>query len=132
MFKVTHQSLNTNFQNIQGDRMYSGGTSSRFGQSKNEIKSNYKRKIGKFNKYTTKNKDYLINNPILISKTNYFNSRIRLNISGKIFEIPESILSKYPMTLLGCYEDRIKFYDYLRDEFFFDRNREAFEGNSFF
>ena len=106
--------------------MYSSGVNSRFNPNRNEIKKNYRRQFNKNNKYTQRNDTK--NDPILINKNSYLNSRVRLNISGKIFEVPEAILSRYPLTLLGCYEERIKFYDYVRDEFFFDRNREAFEG----
>ncbi len=58
--------------------------------------------------------------------------RLRFNISGKIFEIYENKLFEYPQSLLGNVEKRKKYYDSIRNEYFFDRNSEAFEGILFF
>lgn len=76
------------------------------------------------------------NNPELLrvitmlnrTNNNMANKRLRLNISGKQYEVFEYMLAYYPNTLLGSNSDRIKYYDPLRDEYFFDRSREAFEG----
>jgi hypothetical protein len=57
-----------------------------------------------------------------------FNSRLRLNVSGRRFELGEHLLAKYPQSLLGSKSDRGQYYDWRNDEYFFDRNREAFEG----
>ena len=59
-------------------------------------------------------------------------TRVKLNVSGKKFEIFENILDKYPDTLLGSKELRLQFYDKFTNEYFFDRSREAFEGIVFF
>jgi potassium voltage-gated channel Shaker-related subfamily A protein 4 len=61
-----------------------------------------------------------------------FDLRLMINISGKRFEVEEKLLNKYPTTLLGCEQKRSKYYDPLRNEYFFDRNREAFENILFF
>lgn len=103
--------------------MYSSGVNSGQNKKRVDLKPNGRKSI---KKYQITN-----NNEILVTKLNYLNSRIRINISGKIFEIPEKILNQYPHTLLGCYEERVKFFDCVKDEYFFDRNREAFEGNFF-
>ncbi|RNA07734.1 potassium voltage-gated channel subfamily A member 10 [Brachionus plicatilis] len=100
------------------DAMYSSGVTSRHSKNRYESKSNKRKHIKKNDEQ---------NGECMPTKIDYLNSRIRINISGKIFEVPESILNQYPLTLLGCYEERIQFYDCVRDEFFFDRNREAFE-----
>ncbi|XP_029654359.1 potassium voltage-gated channel subfamily A member 7-like [Octopus sinensis] len=55
------------------------------------------------------------------------NQRIVLNVSGLIFETYLSTLNRFPDTLLGNPEQRIKFYDYERNEYFFDRSRSCFE-----
>ncbi|KAI8495493.1 optic nerve structural organization [Branchiostoma belcheri] len=54
--------------------------------------------------------------------------RLRLNISGMIFETWESTLNRYPNTLLGDPARREKFYCPDGDEYFFDRHRPSFEG----
>lgn len=103
--------------------MYSSGVNSRHSTNRFELKPS-KRKFVKKNQLEKINES-------LPTKTNYLNSRLRINISGKLFEVPENILNRYPLTILGCYEQRMKFYDCIKDEFFFDRNREAFEGKLF-
>jgi hypothetical protein len=60
------------------------------------------------------------------------NERLRMNISGKIFEIYEKHVTRYPLSLLGNADERQKYYDHARNEYFFDRNGEAFEGILFF
>ncbi|KAI1301743.1 Potassium voltage-gated channel protein Shaker [Halotydeus destructor] len=53
--------------------------------------------------------------------------RIILNVSGLSFETQIRTLSTYPDTLLGNPKKRIRFYDPVRNEYFFDRNRMCFE-----
>ncbi|KAI8498400.1 Potassium voltage-gated channel sub A member 5 [Branchiostoma belcheri] len=57
---------------------------------------------------------------------------IRMNVSGLHFFTHESILSKYPNTLLGDALRRKKFYYKDTDEYFFDRHRPSFEGILFY
>lgn len=58
--------------------------------------------------------------------------RLVINVSGAIFEISESKLVHFPQTLLGCPQKRRKYFDSQREEYFFDRHRQAFEGILFY
>ena len=42
------------------------------------------------------------------------------------------MVMRFPSSLLASRTERLAFYDWHRDEYFFDRNREAFEGILFF
>ncbi|XP_074601150.1 potassium voltage-gated channel protein Shaker-like [Brevipalpus obovatus] len=53
--------------------------------------------------------------------------RVTINISGLRFETQLRTIQTFPDTLLGDPQRRIRYYDYLRDEYFFDRNRYCFE-----
>ena len=53
--------------------------------------------------------------------------RVVINVSGLKFETHVQTLDQYPETLLGNSEKRNRFYDPLKDEFFFDRNRTSFD-----
>lgn len=55
-----------------------------------------------------------------------------INVSGAIFEISEHKLSHFPQSLLGCPQKRLKYFDSQREEYFFDRHRQAFEGILFY
>lgn len=55
-----------------------------------------------------------------------------INVSGAIFEISEQKLAHFPQTLLGCPQKRLKYFDSQREEYFFDRHRQAFEGILFY
>lgn len=57
-----------------------------------------------------------------------FNSRTRINVSGKKYELFDRLIENFPKALLGCKKEVCEFYDPKRDEYFFDRSREAFEG----
>ena len=52
---------------------------------------------------------------------------ITANVSGKKFFFTTRLLSRYPESLLSHKHKRKYFYDCIRDEYFFDRNRTAFE-----
>ncbi|XP_022779113.1 potassium voltage-gated channel subfamily A member 2-like [Stylophora pistillata] len=58
--------------------------------------------------------------------------RIVINVSGAIFEVSESKLLHFPQSLLGCPQKRSKYFDSQREEYFFDRHRQAFEGILFY
>ena len=58
--------------------------------------------------------------------------RLIINVSGAIFEISEQKVSHFPETLLGCPQKRRKYFDSQREEYFFDRHRQAFEGILFY
>ena len=52
---------------------------------------------------------------------------VRINVCGAIYETLRSTLEKYPNTLLGCEERRKKFFSKAKNEYYFDRNRAAFD-----
>jgi len=58
--------------------------------------------------------------------------RITLNVSGAVFEVKLEILQRFPQTLLGCHYKRTRYYDQIRNEYFFDRHRQAFEAILFY
>ena len=58
--------------------------------------------------------------------------RVVINVSGAIFEVSESKLLHFPQSLLGCPQKRSKYFDSQREEYFFDRHRQAFEGILFY
>ncbi|XP_053243693.1 potassium voltage-gated channel subfamily A member 5 [Podarcis raffonei] len=58
--------------------------------------------------------------------------RVLLNISGLRFETQLGTLSQFPDTLLGDPEKRMRYFDPLRNEYFFDRNRPSFDGILYF
>jgi len=51
--------------------------------------------------------------------------RVRINVSGQVFETWRHVLDKFPMTLLGS-DERDYFYDPTTSEYFFDRDPELF------
>ncbi|KAA0188115.1 Potassium voltage-gated channel protein Shaker, partial [Fasciolopsis buskii] len=53
--------------------------------------------------------------------------RVVLNVSGLRFETLLSTLQKFPNTLLGNPAKLNRYYDALRNEYFFDRNRPSFD-----
>ncbi|XP_028661004.1 potassium voltage-gated channel subfamily A member 2 [Erpetoichthys calabaricus] len=53
--------------------------------------------------------------------------RVIINISGLRFETQLKTLAQFPSTLLGDPRKRIRFFDPLRNEYFFDRNRPSFD-----
>ena len=58
--------------------------------------------------------------------------RVKINVSGMIYETLESTLSRFPDSLLGSPKKREKYYDSKKREFFFDRNRVAFDSILYF
>ncbi|XP_008823667.1 potassium voltage-gated channel subfamily A member 5 [Nannospalax galili] len=54
--------------------------------------------------------------------------RVLINISGLRFETQLSTLAQFPNTLLGDPVKRLRYFDPLRNEYFFDRNRPSFDG----
>lgn len=53
--------------------------------------------------------------------------RVVINVSGLRFETQIKTLSRFPNTLLGDLHKRTRFFDPLRNEYFFDRNRLSFD-----
>uniref|UniRef100_A0A8C7XP02 Potassium voltage-gated channel subfamily A member 2 n=1 Tax=Oryzias sinensis TaxID=183150 RepID=A0A8C7XP02_9TELE len=53
--------------------------------------------------------------------------RVVINISGLRFETQLKTLSQFPETLLGDPKKRMRYFDPLRNEYFFDRHRPSFD-----
>nr|XP_040025279.1 shaker-related potassium channel tsha2-like [Gasterosteus aculeatus aculeatus] len=53
--------------------------------------------------------------------------RVVVNISGLRFETQLRTLARFPRTLLGDPRRRMRYFDPLRNEYFFDRNRPSFD-----
>ncbi|KAL1020518.1 hypothetical protein UPYG_G00001090 [Umbra pygmaea] len=53
--------------------------------------------------------------------------RVVINISGLRFETQLKTLAQFPETLLGDPKKRMRYFDPLRNEYFFDRNRPSFD-----
>ncbi|XP_022129489.1 potassium voltage-gated channel protein Shaker isoform X3 [Pieris rapae] len=53
--------------------------------------------------------------------------RVVINISGLRFETQLRTLNQFPETLLGDPARRIRYFDPIRNEYFFDRNRPSFD-----
>lgn len=53
--------------------------------------------------------------------------RVVINVSGLRFETQVKTLRQFPNTLLGDPQRRVRYYDPLRNEYFFDRNRPCFD-----
>lgn len=59
-------------------------------------------------------------------------ARVKINISGKMYETLYSTLARFPNTLLGSPAKRKKYFDKERQEYFFNRNRNAFDAILFY
>lgn len=68
------------------------------------------------------------NNPNFCSP----NDRVVVNVSGLKFETLAETLEQYPDSLLGDSQKRAEYYDEARNEYFFDRNRPAFDAILFY
>ena len=58
--------------------------------------------------------------------------RVVINVSGLRFETQLKTLNQFPDTLLGSPQKRNRYYDPLRNEYFFDRNRPSFDAILYF
>ncbi len=58
--------------------------------------------------------------------------RVVINVSGLKFETQLQTLNNFPRTLLGNPTRRICYFDPLRNEYFFDRNRPSFDAILYF
>lgn len=61
-----------------------------------------------------------------------FDDRIVINVSGMIFETREETLARFPNSLLGSLGKRNTYYIPESNEYFFNRNRNAFEAILYF
>ncbi|XP_071505017.1 potassium voltage-gated channel subfamily A member 1-like [Diadema antillarum] len=53
--------------------------------------------------------------------------RVVINVSGLHYETHLKTLNQFPNTLLGDPQRRIRYFDPIRNEYFFDRNRPSFD-----
>jgi len=53
--------------------------------------------------------------------------RLRINVSGLVFEVSEAALNDHPTTVLGNPEKRAHYWVERRLEYFFDRHRPSFD-----
>ncbi len=60
------------------------------------------------------------------------NDKIVINVSGMRFETWPLTLSNFPNTLLGNPYKRRKYFDYMHNEYFFERHRQSFESILFY
>ncbi|XP_046882552.1 potassium voltage-gated channel subfamily A member 3 [Hypomesus transpacificus] len=58
--------------------------------------------------------------------------RVVINISGLRFETQLKTFNQFPKTLLGDPRKRMRYFDPLRNEYFFDRNRPSFDAILYF
>ncbi|CAF0869066.1 unnamed protein product [Rotaria sordida] len=58
--------------------------------------------------------------------------KVIINVSGLRFETRASTLQRYPNTLLGDKQRRAHFFDYMNNEYFFERHRSSFEAVLYF
>ena len=58
--------------------------------------------------------------------------KVVINVSGLRFETRASTLQRYPHTLLGDKQRRAHFFDYMNNEYFFERHRSSFEAVLYF
>ncbi|XP_072922337.1 potassium voltage-gated channel subfamily A member 2-like [Hemitrygon akajei] len=58
--------------------------------------------------------------------------RVVINIAGLRYETQLGTLSQFPDSLLGDPDKRMRYFDPLRNEYFFDRNRPCFDGILYF
>lgn len=58
--------------------------------------------------------------------------RVVINVSGLRFETQLRTLNQFPDTLLGDPARRMRYFDPLRNEYFFDRNRPSFDAILYF
>lgn len=65
-----------------------------------------------------------LHNPL---KSTLLNERIVLNVSGLPFETWSWTLSRFPNTLLGNPLRRSKYFNFIHNEYFFERHRQSFE-----
>lgn len=60
------------------------------------------------------------------------NDKVVINVSGMRFETWYMTLNRFPNTLLGDPRKRCKYFDYIQNEYFFERHRQSFESILYF
>uniref|UniRef100_A0A8C5HLP9 Potassium voltage-gated channel subfamily A member 10 n=1 Tax=Gouania willdenowi TaxID=441366 RepID=A0A8C5HLP9_GOUWI len=76
--------------------------------------------------------NYLLQAPQLSSTPSHWlddgDQKVIINIAGLRFETQLKTLDQFPDTLLGDPSKRMNYFDPMRNEYFFDRNRPSFDG----
>ena len=62
----------------------------------------------------------------------FISDRVTINVSGLRFETKKSTLERFSSTLLGDKNKRNMYYDAMKNEYFFDRNRPSFDAILYF
>ena len=75
---------------------------------------------------------HLFDDDLLLDADAESSERVLINIAGLRYETQLGTLNQFPDTLLGDPAKRIKYFDPLRNEYFFDRNRPSFDGILYF
>lgn len=78
-----------------------------------------------FSKFSAEFSDHLVPENVGMDEGE---QRVIINIAGLRFETQLKTLNQFPETLLGDPEKRIHYFDSMRNEYFFDRNRPSFDG----
>lgn len=68
----------------------------------------------------------------LLTSTPSPNEKVVINVSGMRFETRLLTLNHFPNTLLGDPLKRKLFFDYINNEYFFERHRQSFESILFY
>lgn len=66
------------------------------------------------------------------TETTAYDERVVVNVSGLKFETRQQTLDEFPESLLGNPSKRARYYDHSQQEYFFDRNRPAFDAILFY
>ncbi|KAK0131907.1 Potassium voltage-gated channel subfamily A member 10 [Merluccius polli] len=74
------------------------------------------------------NEDFLFDKQVVEVK----DEKVVINVSGLMYETQLSTLKRFPETLLGDPMKRITYFDPMKNEYFFDRNRPSFDGILYF
>lgn len=72
------------------------------------------------------------NGPNTATATATNDERVIVNVSGLKFETRQQTLDEFPESLLGDPLKRARYYDHNQHEYFFDRNRPAFDAILFY
>ncbi|CAL8336365.1 unnamed protein product [Lota lota] len=74
------------------------------------------------------NEDFLLEKQVVEVR----DEKVVINVSGLMYETQLSTLNRFPESVLGNPVKRIKYFDHMKNEYFFDRNRPSFDGILYF
>ncbi|KAG7257718.1 hypothetical protein CRUP_029370 [Coryphaenoides rupestris] len=84
--------------------------------------------FGKMARDCYENEDFLFDKQVVEVK----DEKVVINVSGLMYETQLSTLNRFPESLLGDPMKRITYFDPMKNEYFFDRNRPSFDGILYF